>query len=339
MRYIGAGPKPWGSALLRRLAALLALAFWPLFASADESAAKPVRVVTGVFVNGVQDVSFRDSKYAIDFYIWFRWNPGAAPDDFKPLEVFELVNGRIDNKSGMVEKAIGAEQYASARVLATMNEVWALSNFPFDNHRVRVHVENSTFDARRLVFVPDRENSRLGDEIRLSGWKMADFAIAERTQTYKSNYGDVSLPRDAESSYSRLTFSMQMSRDGNGIVFKILTIVIVSTLVAFVAFLVKPTDLDPRFGLGVGAQFAVAASWFIVSSLIPDSAVLTVADQVHILAMATVFASVVVSAWALRLYEGGKEAAADRLDRLCVIAFPAVFLLAVLACVLLAPAQ
>lgn len=315
----------------RRFAALL-LALCPLLAQAAQG---PLRVVTGVFVNGVQDVSFKDSKYVLDFYVWFRWNGDAAPPDFKPLEAFELINGRIDGKSGIVEKMIGGEQYASARVLATINEVWQLRDFPFDNHRIGVHLENSAHDAGSVVFVPDRENSRLGDEIRLSGWRVGDFAIGERTQTYKSNYGDVSLPRDAESSYSRLTFSMDMVRDGNGIAFKILTIVIVSTLVAFVAFLVKPTDLDPRFGLGVGAQFAVAASWFIVSSLIPDSSVLTLADQIHILAMALVFASVVVSAWALKLYESGREAAADRLDRACVVGFPLVFLGADLLLVLL----
>lgn len=87
-----------------------------------------------------------------------------------------------------------------------MNEVWALINFPFDNHLARVHVENSAFDASRLVVLPDRENSRLGADICLLGWNVAHFAIAERTQIYKSSYGsDVSQHRDAESSHSRLT--------------------------------------------------------------------------------------------------------------------------------------
>jgi hypothetical protein len=282
-------------------------------------------VVIGVFVNGVQDVSFKDSKYTLDFYVWFRWKADAVPADFKPLEAFELINGRIDNKSSIVEKPIGGEQYASARVLATINEVWQLRSFPFDQHRLRVHIENSANDASAMVFVADRDNSRLGDEIKLSGWKVSDFGIDVATQVYKSNYGDVSLPKDAESSYSRLTFSMDMVRDGHGIAFKILTIVIVSTLVAFVAFLIKPTDLDPRFGLGVGALFAVAASWFIVSSLVPDSAVLTLADMVHVISMVMIFVSVVVSARSLWHAESGRDTQAEVLDRWCAIGFPVAF--------------
>lgn len=328
--------------MARRLAALLLImlsALWPLAAASADTPKgekeEPARVIAGVFVNGLQDVSFKDSKYVIDFYIWFRWKPDAMPD-FKPLEAFELINGRIDNKSSIVEKTIGGEQYASARVLATISEVWDLHRFPFDQHRPRVHIENSAADATAMVFVADRDNSRLGDEIRLSGWKVSNFGIDVATQVYKSNYGDVSLPTNAESSYSRLTFAMDMQRDGNGIAFKILTIVIVSTLVAFVCFLIKPTDLDPRFGLGIGALFAIAASWFIVSSLIPDSSVLTLADQIHVIAMAMVFASVVVSARVLWHAEAGREQTAEKLDRLYVVIFPIIFIGACIAAAVLA---
>jgi hypothetical protein len=325
--------------MLRRFAAPLLLALsllWPLVARSADAPNEPARVIAGVFVNGLQDVSFKDSKYVIDFYVWFRWKPDSMPADFKPLEAFELINGRIDNKSSIVEKTIGGEQYASARVLATINEVWDLRRFPFDQHRPRVHIENSAADATAMVFVADRDNSRLGDEIKLSGWKVSNFGVEVATQVYKSNYGDVSLPTNAESSYSRLTFAMDIERDGNGIAFKILTIVIVSTLVAFVAFLIRPIDLDPRFGLGIGALFAIAASWFIVSSLIPDSAVLTLADQIHVIAMAMVFASVVVSARILWHAEAGREQRADKLDRACVAIFPIVFIGACIAAGLLA---
>ena len=325
--------------MTRRFAALLFLALstlWPCAATADDAPKAPARVIAGVFVNGLQDLSFKDSKYVLDFYIWFRWKPGTVPEDFKPLEAFEVINGRIDNKSSIVEKTIGGEQYASARVLATINEVWDLRRFPFDQHRPRVHIENSAADATTMLFVADRDNSRLGDEIRLSGWKVSNFGLDVATQVYKSNYGDVSLPTNAESSYSRLTFAMDMEHEGNGIAFKILTIVIVSTLVAFVGFLIKPTDLDPRFGLGIGALFAIAASWFIVSSLVPDSSVLTLADQIHVIAMAMVFASVVVSARILWHAEAGREQTAEKLDRLCVMVFPIVFIGACIAAGLLA---
>lgn len=320
--------------MMGSLARSLAGLFLCLF-SVLPARAEPETVHVGVYVNGVQDVSFKDSKYVVDFYVWFRWRADTPVEDLKPLEAFEVMNGRIDSKSSVVERRIGKDNYASARVLATINEVWQLRAFPFDSHRLRVHIEESAHDLRALRFVPDVENSRLGEEMRLSGWTFSNFAIAVSDKVYKTNYGDVSLPRDAESAYSRVTFAADMVRDGNGLALKILTIVFLSTLVAFVGFGIRPIDLDPRFGLGIGALFAVVASEFIVSSLVPDSGVITLADQLHILALAMIFGSVVVSAWALKLAETDREAEAEQLDRRCLIGFPIVFVLVALAMILM----
>ena len=110
-----------------------------------------------------------------------------------------------------------------------------------------------------LQFEPDITNSGLGDEISLPGWTLSGFAAEVTPKTYKSNYGDTSLPTDAESTYSRLTFGMDMHRQGWGSAIKLLSTVIFATLVAFVAFGIKPSDVDPRFGLGIGALFFFGA--------------------------------------------------------------------------------
>jgi hypothetical protein len=291
------------------------------------AAAEPSKVVVGTYVNKVQDVSFRESRLTVDFYIWFRWKPEGDLKDYKPLESMELINGRIDSKSSVVEKKLGELNYASARVTATIFKTWALETFPFDSHRVRVFLEDSQFVSDNLVFQPDLTNSRLGDELSLPGWQLANFAIEALPKTYKSNYGDTSLPTDAQSTYSRLSFGMDMTRDGYGSAVKLLSTVVFATLVSFVVFGIKPSDVDPRFGLGVGALFAVAASAFVVASTVPDSGVLTIADEVHIVAMAFIFASVVQSAFCLKWDEAGLEERYKKVDYWSLIAFPLAFLL------------
>lgn len=290
------------------------------------AAAEPAKVVVGTYINKVQEISFRDSRFAIDFYIWFRWKPEGALKDYQPLESMELINGRIDAKSSVVEKSIGDVRYASARITATIFKTWALENFPFDNHEVRVYLEDSQFVDDELVFEPDKTNSRLGDELSLPGWRLADFAIEAVPKIYKTNYGDVSLPTDAQSSYSRLSFGMTMWREGIGAAVKLLSTVIVATLVSFVVFGIKPSDVDPRFGLGVGALFAVAASAFVVASTQPDSGVLSIADQMHIIAMAFIFGTVVQSAVCLKWDEAGLEERYKKVDRWSMVLFPLLFL-------------
>jgi hypothetical protein len=306
-------------------AVCLGLAALLLISSAAGVQAQPAKVVVGSYVTKVQDISFKDNKYALDFYLWFRWKPEGALADYKPLDSFELVNGKIDSKSSIVEKKIGDLNYASVRVAATISETWDLKAFPFDSHRLRVNLEDSAHVASELVFVPDASNSRLGDELDLAGWTLSNFVGEVTHKVYKSNYGDTSLPSDARSEYSRYSMSMGMERESFGTAWKLLSTVLAATAVAFVAFMVKPSDLDPRFGLGVGALFAVSASAFIVSSSVPDSGVMTVADEVHMVAIGFIFLSLLQSALALKLEVSGREAQAIRLDHWSLAVFPMLF--------------
>lgn len=100
---------------------------------------------------------------------------------------------------------------------------------------------------------------------------------------------------------------------------------ILATGVAFVSFMVKPSDLDARFGMGVGALFAVAASAFIVSSSVPDSASLTVADKLHTVALGVIFLTLLLSALCLRLEVSGREELAFRIDHWSLALGPLLF--------------
>lgn len=294
---------------------------------AAPATAAPGKVIVGTYINKMQELSFKDSKFTLDFYIWFRWKPVGELADYKPLESMDVINGRVDSKTAVVEKKIGDVNYASARVTVTIFEPWALETFPFDKHRIQVHVEDSGLFIHQMVFEPDLTNSRLGDEIALPGWTLSGFVTEVVAKTYKTNYGDTSLPTDAQSTFSRLTFGMGLTRQGFGPAVKLLSTVIFATLVAFVAFGIRPVDVDPRFGLGVGALFAVAASAFVVASTVPDSDFLTIADQVHIIAMGFIFASVVVSAFCLKWDEAGQEAKWKKVDGWSLVIFPLLFLL------------
>jgi hypothetical protein len=291
------------------------------------AAAEPAKVIVGIYVNQILDLSFKDRRYTIDFWVWFRWRAEGALADFKPLESIELINGRIDNKSSIVEKKIGGVNYTSARIMASISEPWELDAFPLDNHRLRIRLENSEHVASELVYEIDVANSGLGDEINLSGWTVSFFDAGVTTKIYRSNFGDVSLPTSDRSEYSRLTFSMDLRREGHEAAIKLLTTMLVAPLVAFAAFLIRPTDVNTRFGVGVGALFAVATSAVLVASAVPDSSALTTADKLHMIAMIFIVASLVQSAICMKWVETGEEIRSKQVDRLCVFIFPLLFLL------------
>lgn len=309
---------------------LLLVCFWLAGVAAAQSAppvpaAAPAEVTVGTYINKIQDLNFRENKYSLDFFVWFRWRPEGALKDYKPLESFEIINGRIEGKTSVVEKQIDGVNYASARITAVIAETWDLRNFPFDWHRTEVRIEDSVFTADQLVFVADKENSRLGEEIDMSGWAASAFTAEVTAKEYRTNYGDISLPTGNKSVYSRLVISWDLDRTGWGVAVKLLSTVFLATAVAFVSFMVKPSDLDARFGMGVGGLFAVAASAFIASGFVPESGGMTLADQMHMVALGFIFATLLLSALCLRLEVSGKEEVAFRIDHWALALMPLVF--------------
>jgi len=287
--------------------------------------AQPQEVIVGSYINKIQDLDFPGNKYVIDFYLWFRWKAEGSLVDYDPMESFEIMNGKIESKDGAEEKKIGDISYAEARVTAIMDENWQMEKFPFDAHSMKVNIEDSSMTTKDLVFVADKNNSGLGDEISIAGWDASNFATAVTTKIYHSNYGDISQPSDARSDYSRYEISMSINRQGYGSALKLLSTVLLATAVAFLAFMVKPSDLDARFGMGVGSLFAVAASAFIAAASVPDSGVMTIADNVHMVAFAFIFVSLLVSAVGLKLEVTGREELAYRIDRYCLVIFPVAY--------------
>ncbi len=291
----------------------------PAFA-ADEATAEPVPVYVGVYVNQIYDVSLKDNKFSADFWVWFRWQG----DDVNPLESFEVVNGRVDSKEGEYEDVVKGFKYAACRVNATITKFWDVSEFPLDNHVLTLELEDNENEEFKMKYIPDQENCGVNPKVEVPGWRFQKAWSEVVAHGYQTNYGDISLPTNNESVYSRFIYSLEVVRPGIGYFFKLFFGVFIAAVIAFLVFFIKPTDLDPRFGLGVGAIFAAVASEYVITSALPDTNVLTLADKLHILAFAFIFLSIAQSILSLRMFTTGREKASQILDRL---SFPVFFIL------------
>jgi hypothetical protein len=154
---------------------------------------------------------------------------------------------------------------------------------------------------------------------------------------YQTNYGDTSLPSGSESVYSRFLFAVPIERAGYGYFLKLFFGLFIATAIAFTASFIQPTHVDPRFGLGIGAIFAAVASEYVVTSALPDTNVLTMADTLHLLAFFFIFLSIAESTYSLSLYSSGdavRMRRSVRLDRWSFAVMSAAYIaLSVLAVV------
>ncbi len=288
-----------------------------------EVAEGPVVVTVGSYIQNITEINFRTNKVTVDFYIWFRWKG----DDLAPHESFELVNGEVAESNVQDVRKIGDVNYAYARVRAALSVPWDMDSFSLDRQVIPIMIEDRDADNTEMIYVVDKENVAVRKTIWLPGYKLGDQAGVIATYTYDTNFGDPNLAPGTETTYSRYLHYVQIYRPDAAYFFKLFATMFLSTLVVAVAFALGPDNIDGRLGLGVGALFAVVATNYVISSQLPDTDTITLADKVNFLSMSVILLSLIlaVASWRLHVREVRPQLVA-LLDRVGLIVLPAFYL-------------
>ncbi len=260
--------------------------------------ARPVKVTVGVYVDRIIELSVKETGWRVEFYVWFRWT-GL---DFDPGELFDVIDGRVEERQKQDEYVDGEDHYQRYRAVAHITKFFDVTRFPVEEHMMTINIEIGSYRRDALLLVPD-DDSAISSRAKVPAFKVVRTAVVEKPHMYRSDLGDPRMAGGKRAIYSQYRFGIVIQRDGWGFFFKLFQGLFASLAVAMAAFFIKPTDVDPRFGLGVGAFFASIANSYVTSSLIPDTGVMTLADIINGLAMATIFLTMVQSVISLYLYD------------------------------------
>ena len=288
--------------------------------SATAKEAAPEKVTVGMYVNHIYGFNLKENKFVADFYIWFKYED----DSFDPLKSFELKNGKIESITESGRHKDGGLNHVDARVIATVNEFWDVSKFPFDKHELEIEIEDGNRDETQLIYAADTENSNISDKAQVRGWKIDSFQPAVTTTRYKTNYGDAGVDTN-KSEFSQFSFIIHASRIGYSQFFKLYSVLFFAVFVAFLTFFIYANSA-PRFTLGASALVATAANSFVVSSLLPESNGFTLSDVFLISSLLLIFLSLVTSTISMNVIRGGNERQAQRIDRAGAFLFLIVFM-------------
>ncbi len=316
-------------ASLAVLAALVLVLFARLARADAAPDVGPRTVVVGTYVNQVYAVDVKGSQYSVDFYVWFRWQG----DDLQPLETFEVAGGRIISKTGVQKRKLGTQNYAAARVVATLVKFWDLRRFPLDGHTLTIEIEDAEHDTRTMMYETDRDNVGVSPSLQVPGWVVRRSGAAVERHLYRTNYGDTTFPTNSESHYARYRFSIEVARPGFGRFLKVFFGLFITVLVSWCAFWISPKESGPRVNLGVGATFAASAVTVTINHSLPDTNSVTMADKLIMLTLGMIVLSVAQTILALAVFAREPVAGPLRLDRVCRWAFPISYAVALAAIV------
>jgi len=280
------------------------------FGQADSlSVSTPDTVKVGAYVISVHDVNFHEKEYTIRFWLWFVYdNP-----DFDFAKQLDIPNAKEIEPPEIILDSIDGKAWAIMKMKCTMKENWDVHDFPFDRQHLRVQIENTLFDNKSLVFVPDTAGSQFDKKEAIDGWTIQNFHVQTRENDYETGFGDNTNPYQV---FSTFNIEMDIERDAWGLFMKIFIGMYIAFLIAMISFTPHPAELEPRFGLPVGGLFAAVGNKYIIDSVLPESSSFTLVDTLHALTFFAVFITLVVSALSLKLHDNGKTELALKVNRI-----------------------
>lgn len=277
------------------------------------------QVQVGAYVLRLSNVSPRDGSFEVDMWLWFRW----LGSDVRPDQTFELAGGVIESRTDAQIIVDEGMNYATTRVQARIYHQFDVRRFPLDDHVINILIEDAELEEANLIYVPD-EGTALDPEVSVAGWDVGLGQPVVESHTYATDYGLRSSPTE-QAVYSRLVVPITLERTSYGTLFKSFWISLLSVLLGLLAFLVKSDDLDARFGMGVGSIFAASANAFVISDTLPQTTIVTLAEQINLIAVGVIFTSVFISIWSLRLRYAGRDEESLRVDRWSMIGLAVIY--------------
>ena len=281
------------------------------------------KVLSGIYVDRIKDVSLSDSLWDVDFYLWFKWNGS----DVNPGENFQVIDGDIENKELVDNYTNGNVHYEIYYVTAKITKFFDITRFPVDNHILNIEIEDKKTERQNLIYVAENGTSDINPNVQVHGYNIDKILVVEKPHIYNSNFGDPRLGQ-GRTLYSQLRAGIDISRPDLGFYFRIFIGLFIAVAAALVALFIKPTQAEPRFGLGAGALFVAIANNIITSGLIPKTGTLTLADMVNDIGLLLILITIIESTISLYIYDvKGEKKLSRKLDIISFITLLTIYII------------
>jgi len=298
---------------------LISLFAVPFISRAQEAAPDTVR--TGIYITSIHDINFKDKEFAVKFWLWLKYRN----KDFDFYQNLEVPAAKTVNKSYVTVDSSNGQVYMLMKLECVMKDSWKISNFPFDQQKLRIFIENSQFDSKALVFVPDTVGNHYDPRFTLSGWSIDSCVIATGVKAYETAFGDESIAKP-HTEYSSFRARLSIHRDAMGLFWKMFLGMYIAFLIAFVCFFIHSDGIDSRFGLSVGSLFAVIGNKYIIDSSLPDSASFTLVDTLHGVTLCFILCVITATAYSLKLIKTNRAQQAAKLDSIFAVSLLFIYI-------------
>jgi hypothetical protein len=198
-------------AVIRRYSILvttLVACLLPPAAHAADTTATQKTCDVGLYLISLQDRDPSRGTFGADFWIW-----STCPSkELRPLDVVDFTNSvQVETRLASTFERSGVF-WSYMKVSGTFRYAWSMNNYPFDQHVLRIVIENTNAPASEFAYRADRAASQPSRDIALDGWRITGFDLQEQTYVYDTTFGDPAFAGRKQSDYSRLVVLASIAR-------------------------------------------------------------------------------------------------------------------------------
>lgn len=306
--------------MLLSIALCVSLFYFNITAKAQEVNQDTVRV--GMYITSIHDIDFKQKEYTITFWLWLKYKN----KEFDFFNNLEIPQAKTVDKSFSTIDTSDHEVYMMMKLQCVMKDSWRIENFPFDHQTLRLSIENSQYDSSALIFIPDNVGQHFDKRFALRGWTIDSCIISSAIKTYETGFGDESLEKP-QTKYSSYRARLVLTRNATGLFWKMFLGMYIAFLIAYICFYIHADGMDSRFGLSVGALFAVVGNKYIIDSSLPESSSFTLVDTLHGITLFFIMVVIAANAYSLKLIKRNEIPRAVRFDNRMALGVIIIYLL------------
>ncbi len=138
-------------------------------------------VTIGLHINSFPTFSFTKNEFIIDGILWFKFPQGA--ESIKQIENFTIQNSLLQEngillyKSSPIIKLIDHDVLVCYHIQTSFKANLDYHNFPMENHRLFIIIQNKSATPEELYFQSDSQNITIAKDNLLGYWQPREASV------------------------------------------------------------------------------------------------------------------------------------------------------------------
>ncbi len=241
------------------------------------SGKSPQKVLTGVYLNNVENIDMAENSYYLNFDIWFKWK-----GDIDPTKSFHFMN--LLEEWGLTQTAVydsvlsleDGYKYQRFHIEGKFFHKFWLGTFPLDWQKIVLDLKDKVHTEAKLVYVPDTLNSAVNPDLDIPGWDILKFYNEAKKWKAPTSFGEKKQPQV----FSKYRFGLKIHRPLNFFFNKVLPPVFVTILCCLLIFSLNVAYVDARVSTAIGALLTEVFLQLSFTANLPNVGIMLLLDHI-----------------------------------------------------------